>query len=87
MDKSEIGGELKFYDLSENLKVTGFRSVEFKGVYRGDPQKHHPCDRQRLDPGPTTPTRPRRSGGREMLQTTADYIVDFMEEFKKVTLD
>ena len=24
--------------------------------------------------------------GRKMLQTTADYIVDFMEEFKKVDI-
>ena len=27
-----------------------------------------------------------KSGGKEMLETTANYIVDFMEEFKKVKL-
>ena len=27
-----------------------------------------------------------REWGRKMLQTTADYIVDFMEEFKKVDI-
>ncbi len=32
VDKSEIGGELQFKHLTENLKTTGFRSVEYKGV-------------------------------------------------------
>lgn len=32
VDRSEIGGALQFKDLSENLKTTGFRSVEYKGV-------------------------------------------------------
>lgn len=32
VDKSEIGGELQFKHLSDNLKTTGFRSVQYKGV-------------------------------------------------------
>ena len=86
VDKSEIGGELKFYDLSENLKVTGFRSVEFKGVTVEIPRSTtHVTDSGWI--GPDHPNTATEEWGREMLQTTADYIVDFMEEFKKVTLD
>lgn len=86
VDKSEIGGELKFYDLSENLKVTGFRSVEFKGVTVEIPRSTpHVTDSGWI--GPDHPNTATEEWGREMLQTTADYIVDFMEEFKKVTLN
>ena len=86
VDKSEIGGELKFYDLSENLKVTGFRSVEFKGVT----VEIHRSTTNVTDSGwigPDHTKTAKEEWGREMLQTTADYIVDFMEEFKKVTLN
>lgn len=86
VDKSEIGGELKFYDLSENLKVTGFRSVEFKGVTVEIPRSTtHVTDSGWI--GPDHPNTATEEWGREMLQTTADYIVDFIEEFKKVSLD
>ena len=37
--------------------------------------------------GPDHPNTATEEWGREMLQTTADYIVDFMEEFKKVSLN
>ena len=85
VDKSEIGGDLKFFDLSENLKTTGFRSVEYKGVsvdiIRSTP---HVTDSGWI--GPDHPGTATEEWGREMLQTCADYIADFMEEFKKVTL-
>ena len=55
--------------------LSGFHSVEFKGVnvdiIRNTP--HHP----------STAT---EKWGKEMLETTANYIVDFMEEFKKIKL-
>ena len=85
VDQSEIGGPLKLFDLTENLKATGFRSVEFKGVsveiLRSTP---HVTDSGWI--GPDHPNTATVEWGKEMLQTTADYIVDFMEEFKKVPL-
>ena len=85
VDKSEIGGELKFKHLSDNLKTTGFRSVEFKGVnvdiIRNTP---HVTDSGWI--GPDHPSTATEEWGKEMLETTANYIVDFMEEFKKVKL-
>ena len=85
VDRSEIGGALWFKDLSENLKTTGFRSVEYKGVsvdiLRSTP---HVTDSGWI--GPDHPSTATEEWGREMLETTANYIADFMEEFKKVTL-
>ena len=85
VDRSEIGGALQFKDLSENLKTTGFRSVEYKGVsvdiLRSTP---HVTDSGWI--GPDHPSTATEEWGREMLETTANYIADFMEEFKKVTL-
>ena len=85
VDQSEIGGPLKLFDLSDKLKATGFRSVEFKGVsveiLRATP---HVTDSGWI--GPDHPNTATIEWGTEMLRTTADYIVDFMEEFKKVPL-
>lgn len=85
VDKSEIGGPLQLKDLTENLKATGFRSVEYKGVsieiLRNTPNV---TDNGWI--GPDHPNTATEEWGREMMQTTADYIVDFMEEFKKVSL-
>ena len=85
VDKNEIGGELQFKHLSDNLKTTGFRSVEFKGVnvdiIRNTP---HVTDSGWI--GPDHPSTATEEWGKEMLETTANYIVDFMEEFKKVKL-
>lgn len=85
VDKSEIGGELQFKHLTENLKTTGFRSVEYKGVsveiLRNTP---HVTDSGWI--GPDHPSTATEEWGKEMLETTANYIVDFMEEFKKVKL-
>lgn len=85
VDKSEIGGELQFKHLSDNLKTTGFHSVEFKGVnvdiIRNTP---HVTDSGWI--GPDHPSTATEEWGKEMLETTANYIVDFMEEFKKVKL-
>jgi len=86
VDKSEIKEGLKLYDLSDELKATGFRSVEFKGVnvevLRSTPRV---TDSGWI--GPDHPSTATEEWGREMLQATADYIVDFMEAFKKVELN
>ena len=85
VDKSEIGGELQFKHLSDNLKTTGFRSVEYKGVTVEIPRKTpHVTDNGWI--GPDHPSTATEEWGKEMLETTANYIVDFMEEFKKVKL-
>jgi len=85
VDKSEIKEGLKLYDLSDELKATGFRSVEFKGVnvevLRSTPRV---TDSGWI--GPDHPSTATEEWGKEMLQATADYIVDFMEAFKKVEL-
>ena len=85
IDRNEIGGPLKLFDLTENLKATGFRSVEYKGVsveiLRSTP---HVTDSGWI--GPDHPNTATEEWGREMLRTCADYIVDFMEEFKKAPL-
>ena len=83
--KEEIGGPLYFKHLSDNLKTTGFRSVEFKGVnveiMRSTPEV---TDSGWI--GPDHPNTATEAWGKEMLESTANYIVDFIEEFKKVKL-
>jgi creatinine amidohydrolase len=85
VDRSEISGPMKLKDVSKDLVATGFTSVRFKGVEINIP---------RLTPsvtdngwiGPDHPKNATAEWGKEMLQTTADYIADFIEEFKKVDL-
>lgn len=85
VDQSEVAGPMKLHDVSDTLKATGFTSIEYKGVTVNIP---------RLTPsvthngwiGPDHPETATEEWGRKMLQTTADYIVDFMEEFKKVDI-
>ena len=85
VDQSEVAGPMKLHDVSDTLKATGFTSIEYKGVTVNIP---------RLTPsvthngwiGPDHPETATEERGRKMLQTTADYIVDFMEEFKKVDI-
>lgn len=86
VDRDEIGGDLKLFDLTDQLKATGFYSVSYRGVsiniIRSTP---HVTDSGWI--GPDHPGTATEEWGQEMLQTTADYIVDFLEEFKKVKLD
>lgn len=85
VDQSEVAGPMRLHDVSDTLKATGFTSIEYKGVTVNIP---------RLTPsvthngwiGPDHPETATEEWGRKMLQTTADYIVDFMEEFKKVDI-
>ena len=85
VDQSEVAGPMRLHDVSDTLKATGFTSIDYKGVTVNIP---------RLTPsvthngwiGPDHPETATEEWGRKMLQTTADYIVDFMEEFKKVDI-
>ena len=85
VDQSEVPGPMKLHDVSDTLKATGFSSIEYKGVTVNIP---------RLTPtvthngwiGPDHPETATEEWGKKMLQTTADYIADFIEEFKKVDI-
>lgn len=85
VDMSQIDLPLEMTNLSENLVATGFRTVRFKGVeieiLRNTPKV---TDNGWI--GPDHPGTATVEWGREMVQTTADYILDLMEELKKVRL-
>lgn len=86
VDRNEIGGNLSFHHLSENLKTTGFRSVEFKGITVEIPRSIvNVTDNGWI--GPDHPKTATEEWGKEMLKSTVDFIVDFIEEFQKVTLN
>ena len=85
VDRSEIGGELELFDVTDRIKATGFRSASYRGVtveiIRSTPRV---TDSGWI--GPDHPNTATVEWGQRMLQTVADYIVDFMEEFKKAEL-
>lgn len=85
VDKNEIGGELYLNHLTPEIKATGFRSAEYKGVSVDIIRRiDHITDSGWI--GPDHPKYATEEWGKEMLQSCADYIADFMEEFKKVEL-
>ena len=87
IDYSELTDEpLKLKDLSENLVATGFRTVRFKGV-EIDILRSVPNITDNGWIGPDHPKTATVEWGQKMLQTSADYIADFIEEFRKVELD
>lgn len=85
VDASEIGGPLELKNINENLVATGFRSIRFKGVefevLRSTPEV---TDNGWI--GPDHPNTATVEWGIEMIQTTADYVVDLIEELKTVEL-
>lgn len=85
VDMDEISGPLELKDVNENLTATGFRSVRFKGVeieiLRPTPEV---TDNGWI--GPDHPKTATVEWGIEMLNTTAGYIVDLIEELKEVKL-
>ena len=86
IDKSEIGGPLEYIHLSDTFETTGFRSVKYKGV---NVEILRPVDQVTSTGGwigPDHPNTATEEWGKEMLQTCADYIADFMEEFQKIDL-
>ena len=69
----------------QNLLKSFSGYVEYKGVTVEIPRKTtHVTDNGWI--GPDHPSTATEEWGKEMLETTANYIVDFMEEFKKVKL-
>ena len=85
VDMSEIGGDLVLKDVSPALKATGFSTVEYKGVSVNILRATDKVTDSGWigDDHPSTAT---VEWGQEMLQTCADYIADFIDEFKKVAL-
>lgn len=81
VDMEEIGGPLELKDLNENLKATGFRTVRFKGV-EIQVLRHTKDVTDNGWVGADHPSTATVEWGREMLQTTADFIVDLIEELK-----
>ena len=65
--------------------LSGFHSVEIKGVNVAI-IRNTPLVTDNGWIGPDHPNTATEEWGKEMLETTANYIVDFMEEFKKVKL-
>lgn len=72
-------------DVSDGLPTAGFKAVKFKGVEIPMPRRVTRFSKNGWI-GPDHPSKAAEGWGKEMLQATADYIVDFMEEFKKVQL-
>lgn len=73
-------------DVTENMTRTGFKNVEYKGVPIVICRKIT----RFTDNGWVGADHPKNAAvewGKEMLQTTADYIVDFLEELKKAELE
>lgn len=85
VDRSEIGPQLKFFDLTGELHTTGFSSVQYNGVTVEIPRVTNTVTDSGWI-GPDHPDTATPEWGREMLAATANYIVDFMEAFKKAPL-
>ena len=85
VDKSEIGKDLYFKHLTPEIESTGFQSVKYKGVSLEVVRRiDHITDSGWI--GPDNPKYATEEWGKEMLDSCADYIADFIEEFKKVQL-
>ena len=83
VDRSEIGPELKLYDVTPDIKTTGFTTVKFKGVEFNIPRSVKKVTDSGWV-GPDHPSKATEEWGREMLSTCADYVADLAEEFKKI---
>lgn len=85
VDTSEIGGPLELKNINDNLIATGFRTIRFKGVeFEVLRNTRNVTDNGWI--GPDHPNTATVEWGNEMLQATADYIVELIEELKKVEI-
>lgn len=83
VDRSEIGGPLKLFGPTEELEQTGFANVRYKGVEVAVPRIVTDITDSGWI-GPDHPNTATEEWGREMLQTCADYIVDFIDAFNRI---
>lgn len=86
VDKNEIDPPMKLKNVSDTLISTGFTSVEFKGVNINIPRMASSVTDNGWI-GPDHPSTATEEWGQEMLQTCSDYIIDFIEEFKKIDIE
>lgn len=72
-------------DLGDEMPTMGFKNIKFKGV---EVPVSRPVNAFTKNGwiGPDHPKHATEAWGKEMLQTTADYIVEFAQAFKKVPL-
>ena len=85
VDRSAISEDAEAHSPTENLKCTGLRRVSFKGVDVMLPR----TNRQMVNNGWYGADHPKdatEEWGREMLQATADFVVDLMAEVQKIQL-
>lgn len=86
IDRTYVEEPLVLKNVSDELVATGFSSVVYKGVS---------VDIPRVTPtvtdngwiGADHPNTATEAWGKKMLQTSADYIVDFLGAFERVKLD
>ena len=73
------------YPLSDTIQVTGLRKAQFKGVTFSLPRSYQKMTNSGWL-GNDHPKDATKEWGEEMLSSFCDYLVDFIEEFKKVKL-
>lgn len=85
IDKKYIGLPLEIRDLSENIKGAGFNTVQFRNITLTVPRMiRHITDNGWI--GPDHPENATKEWGDEMLNSYADFMVSFLNEFEKVEL-
>lgn len=72
-------------DVSPDMPTTSWHSVKYKGATVVFPRESRNYFGNGWY-GPDEPARATVEWGREMLQTMADYIADFVEDFEKIAL-
>ena len=85
VDRSAIDGQMLCNDAGDTLPTNGFDFVRYKGVNVELPRDVHQYAHNGWI-GPDHPKDATEEWGREMLNATADYIVDFLAEFSRIPL-
>jgi creatinine amidohydrolase len=80
-----IADQMLINDAGNTLPTNGFDFVLYKGVNVSLPRDVH-CYSRNGWIGRDHPKDATEAWGREMLEATADYIVDFLDEFSKIPL-
>lgn len=85
VDLSEVE-PMTFKNVSDGLPQTGFYDVDFKGINMTIPRKIKSITDNGWI-GPDHPSNASIEWGVEMLNTTAKFIAEYVEEFKKIEID
>ncbi|MBQ3126401.1 MAG: creatininase family protein [Clostridia bacterium] len=86
VDQSELQTSAALRNLTSEIRSTGMSTVRYKGVEINIPRLTASVTNNGWI-GPDHPDTATVQWGKEMLQSTADFIVDFIEEFKKIDLE